>query len=124
MLLRLSDGKSFGSISPFRIRRDMYRLVGDVESARPIRSGALLVKVNRKEQALSLLDITEFLGLPAEAEVAARMNTVQALCFAPSLSMLSEEELAHELRGQGVTEVERFKPKKKRSEEPSHQTEI
>ena len=103
--------KQFYNVSPFKIWRWYSTNVGEIEYAKPLRSGALLIKVVDRAQALALLATTDFMGSPTTVVPCDRLNTVEALAHAPSLADVSDEDLLTELQSQGVIGVRRLRPR-------------
>ena len=110
-LVTMNDGSRFSSVSPLKIHRWIKKSIGDVESAKPLRSGALLIRVLSKGQALSLHDLKDFLGKEVTVRPADRLNSVEALAYAPSLLGIDDQELLTELKDQGVVGVQRLRPR-------------
>ena len=98
-------------------------MVGDVQSARPIASGALLIKTFTKQQAQEIIKKEEFLGEPVKTSARGE-DTVEAMVYVPSLTGVPDEELLAELRPQGVVGVTRLRgTKQKRNQlacRPAH----
>ena len=108
LLVRHSDGSYFRDYNPFSVARDLDRLQIEVVSANVIRSGALLVRTKNKTSAQTLANQEELLGRAISVEIADRLNTVEAVAFAPSLKTITEEDLVAELGAQGVIGVRRL----------------
>ena len=112
ILVQPDPTKTFKGVSPFRIKRELDKRVGSLNTAKVLRSGALLVQVIDKSQAGVVLSLTEFLGQHVTPTPADNMNCAQARLWAPSLAGISEEELLCELQPQRVVKVERVRTKK------------
>ena len=111
-LIRRVDGNSMAGANPFVVRRTLQGICGDVESARAIRSGALLVKTMTGPQNPKLLAVVDFMGEAVEVTEAHRMNSVEGLFYCREVCHLTEENLLGELFPQGVTEVTRLRSRK------------
>ena len=109
LLLKRTDGTSFVRANPFRIRRALVALCGEVATAKTLRSGSLLVQTLSGEQNVPILGLKKFLEKDVEAVVADRLNSTSGLFYCPEVRGLSEENLLWELQDQGVTEVQRFR---------------
>ena len=109
VLLKREDGGSFGRSNPFALRRHLVALCGgEVLTAKPIRSGSLLIRAKSPAQTRSLLACTKFLDYPVTAALADRLNTVTGSVRSDALTDLTNEELLQELADQGVCRVERL----------------
>ena len=110
-LVTFRDGSSFSSESAFDIHKWLQREIGDVDHAKPLRSGALLVKVLDREQALALSEVRAFQDRPVTSQLADRLNSIEALAYAPSLLRVSEDDILAQLAEQGVIGVRRLRPR-------------
>jgi len=95
--------KTLASLSPFVIERAMKGFSSDIQNVKKLRSGVLLVEVNREAQAKNLLGITEFASVPERVSAHRSLNTCTGVIRSPELSRLSSDELLAELKEQGVT---------------------
>ena len=118
LLLKFRNGEPFSDIHPLAIHRHVKVLVGSLKTAKPIKSGALLVHTHRSSQTATLLGIEELFDQPVTVELADRLNTVEAAAYAPSLKQVTDEELLTELEPQGVIGVRRLRPRSDGS--PNH----
>ena len=116
--IEYEDGTSLETTNPFKIATELRRMVGDVEEVRPTASGKLVVKIKSQAQTELLLQQDHFLGKRAVCSFPDRINSVEAVAFAPSLSEVPEEEMLLELKSQGVIGIKRLrsKPGKKNPE--------
>ena len=110
ILLKRRDGLKLSG-NPFAIQRSLVALCGEVDTAKAIQSGALLVKTKSQQQNITLLGTTAFLGHEVAAEVAVRLTSCEGLIRCPDLGELSEDEILQELAPQGVIEVVRLRSK-------------
>ena len=77
------DGSSFEHTSPFEIAASLRHLIGEVVSARPTVTGALLIKLKNPEQAAILLQQDQFLSKPATFSTGEELKFVEAYSSAP-----------------------------------------
>ena len=112
MLLKPTTTRGFKGTSPFKLKRELDRTIGPLNTAKVVRSGAILIQVQDKNQAGAVLDLSTFLGLPIEPLPADNLNCSHARMFAPSLSDTTEEEILAELQPQRVVKVERLRTKR------------
>ena len=73
LLLRRQDTVSFSKTNTFALKGAIVALCGDVTTAKPIRSGALLVETTDMRQTRLLLSAATLMGLPVEAQLADRL---------------------------------------------------
>ena len=111
------DGSHF-PCNPFKIHRELGRCLSEgnhprtnIKWARKVRSGSMLLHVVDRPTALTMMSQTSFLDKAITIDPADRLNCIEALAHAPSLLDCSEEELAQELRTQGVVSVKRLRPR-------------
>jgi len=79
-----------------------------VRSAKPIRSGSLLIEAHSGVQASALLSLDTFMGEPVQCQLADRLNAVQGSVRSEHLLSLTNAELLEELQDQGVCQVQRL----------------
>ncbi len=85
-------------------------IAGDVEDAKRLRSGCLLIKCKRHKQAVSLLSIKSLASVPVVVSPHRSLNSCKGLvrdrgCF---LSEMTEDDIFEELKRQNVISVRRF----------------
>ncbi|XP_067660361.1 uncharacterized protein [Haliotis asinina] len=99
--------------NPFAISLGIRGVCGDVKNVTRLRTGALLVECLRKQQSVNLLGLQQFVNTPVVVSVHKTLNTSRGIVrdVARCLSDMSEEEIAVELKSQGVTHVKRFSRK-------------
>ena len=108
-VLITKEAGSFKTANPFAIKRELDKLCGPLKSAKPLRSGSLLVETDTGHQAALLMRARVFHGSPVTVTLADRLNCVQGCIRSDSLTELSNEELLEELMSQGVCRVERLR---------------
>ena len=59
----------------------MNKSIGDIDSAKPLRSGALLTRVLSNGKTLSLHGLNDLLGKEVTVRFADRLNTTEALAY-------------------------------------------
>ena len=109
LLMNRADKVPFGKANPFALRRALDQLVGPLETAKPIRSGALLLKTRHRAQTDTLLACTQMMDRAVAVTVADRLNAVEGVVRSEALTSLSNAELLRELAGQGVVRVQRLR---------------
>ena len=109
------EGRGFKGVSPFALKAELDRVLGQVHTARVLRSGAVLIKVMHRAQGLTALNIQRFLNQAVHTCPADKMNSTEARIFAPSLAKVSEEEILEGLASQGAIQVQRLRNRNGRS---------
>lgn len=112
LIVKLNNGKSFRTVSPFAQKRGLLLLAGDVKSSKCLRDGSLLVEVANSEQSLKLQTATSFDTMSITVTAHKSLNTSKGVIFSFDLLDLSAEELKKELASQGVTDAYRIMSKK------------
>ncbi|XP_071114712.1 uncharacterized protein [Haliotis cracherodii] len=97
-------------LNPFAISKAVLGICGEVKNVTRLRSGSLLVECSRKQQSLNLLSITTFANIAVDVSPHKTLNSCRGIVRdrARCLSDMSEQEIADELKSQGVTGVKRF----------------
>ena len=108
-VLITKEAGSFKTSNPFAVKRELDNLCGPLKTAKPLRSGSLLVETDTGPQATLLMRTRVFQGSPVSVTLADRLNCVQGCIRSDSLTELSNEELLEELASQGVVRVERLR---------------
>jgi len=94
------------SLSPFVIDKSLKACAGTVKSVKKLRSGIILVEVNREAQSANLMAMNSILDLSVNVSAHRSMNTCKGVVRSYDLAQTSETELLSELSSQGVTHVQ------------------
>ncbi|XP_053372887.1 uncharacterized protein LOC128546416 [Mercenaria mercenaria] len=100
------------SISPFAIEKTIESIAGVPKSVKKLRTGDLLVEVDRAAHAKNLLGITSFFNHPCKCIPHRTLNSTRGVIRCPDLAGVSETEIVKELTAQHVTAARRIKIKK------------
>ena len=95
-------------LSPFVIEKVLVGLAGSPKSVKKLRSGSLLVEVEKATHSKTLMKIKHFFNIPAKCVPHTSLNTSKGIIRCPDLSDISEEEIAMELADQNVTAARRI----------------
>ena len=109
IILRYEDGSSFRGVSPFKIAEELRAKIGEVEAAKPVKCGGLLITAYDPDQGSRILQLRSFLEDRVTAEPAERQETCEGLAYASSLTGVPDDELIVELHSQGVVGVRRLR---------------
>ena len=109
LLVRASDkDRPLTKLSPFAIHKGIQGLAGTVTDVKRLRSGDILVEVDRKAQAKNLLKCKFFVNTPVEVSPHRTLNTSKGVIRCRELVECFEDEILAELRDQGVIGVHRI----------------
>jgi hypothetical protein len=95
-------------LSPFAIEKGIAGISGPVEYVKKLRCGLILVECAKKLHADNLLCATTLAGVGIKASPHRPLNSSRGVIRTRDLDDIDEDEIAHELRPQGVTHVKRI----------------
>ena len=95
-------------LSPFVIEKVLVGLTGSPKSVKKLKSGSLLIEVEKAVHARTLLKIKHFFNIPARCVPHNSLNTSKGIIRCPDLAGISEEEITSELSDQNVTAARRI----------------
>ncbi|GBM97903.1 hypothetical protein AVEN_228337-1 [Araneus ventricosus] len=108
IIKRVSDtNENFGNVSPFLVEKVITGSVCNVSSTKLLRSGDLLVEIASCKQAQQILTVNSLSKIPIAAKPHDTFKTSKGVITCGGLLNLSNDELTHELSGQGVKDVRR-----------------
>jgi hypothetical protein len=96
------------SLSPFLIEKTIKAMVGTVKSAKPLRSGDLLVEVANKAQASHVAKLTKLGTIDIESNPHRSLNIKKGVVRCHQFQTMTETDLLQHLAAQAVTEVKRI----------------
>ena len=105
MMTSGDDEKSLSRLSTFAIQKGIQGLVGEPKIIKRLRSGDLLIEVDRETHSTKLLAITELAQVPVKVSPHRTLNTLKGVLRTPELKNTTREELLTQLKKQGVTEA-------------------
>ena len=108
----IDDERRIGKLSPFAIHKGILGIAGVVKDVKKLRSGDILVECAKKAHAENLLRATTLAGVGMKASPHRSLNSSKGVIRTRDLGDLDEEEIASELRDQGVLSVRRITIKK------------
>ena len=106
------DEKSLSRLSTFAIQKGIQCLVGEPKTIKRLRSGDLLIEVDRETHSTKLLAITELAQVPVKVSPHRTLNTSKGVLKTPELKNTTREELLTQLKKQGVTDARMVTNKK------------
>ncbi|GBM61180.1 hypothetical protein AVEN_178229-1 [Araneus ventricosus] len=104
-----SQNENFHSVSPFLVQKGINSSIGDVKSIRKLRSGDLLIEVSSRKQAQQIAKLNALSTLPVTVSAHSTLNSSKGVVTCGELLHTPTEEIAEDLKCQGVTHVRRIK---------------
>ena len=108
----LDKESSVAKLSPFAIHKGIMGIAGTVKDVKKLRSGHILVECAKKSHADNLLRASTLAGVGIKASPHRTLNSSKGVIRTRDLDDVDEEEIAHELKPQGVLNVRRIVIKK------------
>ena len=105
MMMSGDDEKSLSRLSTFAIQKGIQGLVGEPKTIKRLRSGDLLIEVDRESHSTKLLKITELANVPVKVSPHRTLNTSKGVLRTPEFKNTTREELIDQLKQQGVTDA-------------------
>ena len=93
------------NLSIFGIQKLLKCAVGDVKSAKKLRSGAVLIEVSSKQQADNALKMKTWVDVPVKVTPHRSLSTSKGVIRSRELRDCDEAEVLEALRPNGVTHV-------------------
>lgn len=104
------NGENFDKVSPFLISKSIYGLIGETNSVRKVKDG-LLINTRTNAQTKRLLETKKLADFEIDVIPHATLNVSKGVIFCRDLLNCSIEEIAENLKKDGVIEVRRMKKK-------------
>ena len=95
-------------LSPFVIEKVLVGLAGSPKSVKKLKSGGLLIEVEKATHSKNLMKIKHFFNIPTKCVPHTSLNTSKGIIRCPDLSDISVKEIASELADQNVTAARRI----------------
>ena len=103
MMMSGDDEKSLSRLSTFAIQKGIQGLVGEPKYIKRLRSGDLLIEVDRESHSTKILAITELANVPVKVTPHRTLNTSKGVIRSYELKNTTADELTSQLKKQGVT---------------------
>ena len=107
----ITKDKTFNNISPFRIEKSLYSVIGTANSVEKLRDGKLLVEVNREKQSKNIAKLEFFCDLQVIVYPHKTLNSSKGIIRDRRLHCCPDAELVDEFKQFGVTHVRRIRAK-------------
>ncbi|GBN35013.1 hypothetical protein AVEN_183830-1 [Araneus ventricosus] len=104
-----SQNENFHSVSPFLVQKGINSSIGDVKSIRNLRSVDLLIEISSRKQAQQIVKLNALSTLPVTVGAHSTFNSSKGVVTCGELFLTPTEEIAEDLKCQGVTHVRRIK---------------
>lgn len=98
-------------LSPFAILKGIQGIAGTPVDVKRLRTGDIVVQVDRKAHAMNLLKTTSFVNVNVKCSQHRSLNTSKGILRCHDLADTDDKEILEELRSQGVVELKRFNSK-------------
>jgi len=89
-------------LSPFVLGKAMRGIVGTAKAMRQLRTGQILIEVDREGQSKNLLKLTELCTVPVKVSAHRTLNSSKGVIRSFDLARMNPAELVAELSDQGV----------------------
>ena len=99
-------------LSPFVIEKCIQSIVGHPKTIKKLKSGDLLLEVDRQQQVENLLKTTKIFDLKVKISLHQSLNSSKCVIRCPELHPCSDKEIIDNLTDQGVTGVRNVKVRK------------
>ena len=102
------DDRTLSNLSPFAVQKGIEGVVGTPKSIKRLRSGDLLVEVNRSTQADNLLKTKLFVDVPVRVTPHRSLNSSKGVIRCLDIKNCSDEEILDGLASQHVSHLHRI----------------
>ncbi len=105
------QAKPIDKLSIFVLEKVLQGVAGVPKTLKRLRSGDLLIELEKKSHAENLLKCTHFLDTPVTVQPHNTLNSCKGIVRSPEFAHVSEQEVIDHLEPQGVTDARRFNRK-------------
>ncbi|MCG8115590.1 MAG: hypothetical protein N0E45_09510 [Candidatus Thiodiazotropha endolucinida] len=105
VMTSVEDTRTLSSLSPFVIEKSIQSIAGHPKSIKKLKSGDLLIEVEKEQQLKNLLKTTKLFDLAVKASLHNTLNSCKGVIRSPDLGPCTDEEIIDHLKDQGVTDV-------------------
>ena len=95
-------------LSPFELEEVLVGLAGSPKSVKKLKSGSLLVEVEKAIHAKNLMKMKHLFNIPAKCVPHNSLNTCKGIIRCPVLADVPDDEIVSELASQNVTAPRRI----------------
>ena len=106
------EKRTMADLSPFVIEKCIQSIVGHPKTIKKLKSGDLLLEVDRQQQVENLLKTTKIFDLKVKVSLHQSLNSSKGVIRCPELHPCSDKEIIDNLTDQGVTGVRNVKVRK------------
>ena len=99
------EKRTMADLSPFVFEKCIQSIVGHPKTIKKLKSGDLLLEVDRKQQVENLLKTTKIFDLKVKISLHHSLNSSKGVIRCPELRPCSDKEIIDNLKEQGVTGV-------------------
>ena len=105
LMMSGDEDKSLSRLSTFAIQKGIEGLVGEPKNIKRLRSGDLLIEVDRETNSTKLLAFKEIAGIPVKVSPHRTLNTSKGVIRTQEIKNTTNEELKTQLKRQGVSDA-------------------
>ena len=99
------ENRTMADLSPFVIEKCIQSIVGHPKTIKKLKSGDLLLEVDRKQQVENLLKTTKLFDLKVKISLHNSLSSSKGVICCSELRPCSDKEIIENLKEQGVTGV-------------------
>ena len=101
-------GHPLQNLSPFAIHKGILGIAGEPVSVKKLRSGQILIEVNKEHHARNLLKCRTFVQVPVKVSAHKSLNTKKGIIRCADLRECDDDDILDELKSQGVVRIQRM----------------
>ena len=105
LMMSGDEDKSLSRLSTFAIQKGIEGLVGEPKNIKRLRSGDLLIEVDRETFSTKLLAVKQIAGIPVKVSPHRTLNTSKGVIRTQEIKNTTNEELKTQLKRQGVSDA-------------------
>ena len=105
LMMSGDEDKSLSRLSTFAIQKGIEGLVGEPKNIKRLRSGDLLIEVDRETFSTKLLAVKHIAGIPVKVSPHRTLNTSKGVIRTQEIKNTTNEELKTQLKRQGVSDA-------------------
>ncbi|GAB0086572.1 hypothetical protein DMENIID0001_006620 [Sergentomyia squamirostris] len=112
LVIERTDEGSLKSVSVFKVKREIHKLVGNVKKIQPLNDGKiLLIEILQEAQAETILKMTSLAGKQVKVSWHEKMNKSKGVVACYGWTHIPSDELKEELKAFNISDVMAIKKK-------------
>ena len=101
----VSSDRPVTSLSPFAIAKALQGCIGTAKDVKKLRSGAILVELEKQKQSERLMGLTSMVDIPIKVSPHRSLNSCKGVVRSFDLAQMDKDELLAGLATQNVVDV-------------------